>query len=173
MLAWRTHPDVNRWMLSTTVDADRYRTAWLDSVDDPKDLSVMAVLGDRVVGTGSLEVSDVMGQGARSAESPWADAQASLGYLLDPAVHGQGLGTELVLALLRLAFDDLGLHRVTAGCFADNVGSWRVMEKGGMRREQHGIQDSWHTDLGWIDGYTYAMVRSEWVEQSAGAANGL
>ena len=40
--------------------------------------------------------------------------------------------------------------------------SWRIMEKLGMRREQHGVQDSWHADLGWVDGYTYAMLRSEW-----------
>ena len=167
VLTWRTHPGVNRWMLSTSVDPDRYRKAWLDSVEDPLDHSVMVLLGERVVGTGSLEVSDAMGQGDRDPGVPWADAQASLGYLLDPAVHGQGLGTELMLALLSLAFDELGLHRVTAGCFADNLGSWRVMEKRGMRREQHGLQDSWHAELGWVDGYTYAILRTEWEGSDA------
>ncbi len=68
----------------------------------------------------------------------------------------------MAAALIEVAFGDLGLHRVTAGCFADNIASWRVMEKVGMRREQHGIQDSWHAELGWVDGYTYAMLRSEW-----------
>lgn len=29
-----------------------------------------------------------------------------------------------------------------------------------MRREQHGIEDSWHADLGWVDGYQYAMLTS-------------
>lgn len=62
----------------------------------------------------------------------------------------------------RLAFDDLGLHRVTAGCFADNTASWRVMEKVGMRREQHGVRDSWHASLGWLDGYTCAILAEEW-----------
>ena len=41
------------------------------------------------------------------------------------------------------------------------VASWRVMEKAGMRREQHGIRDSWYADLGWIDGYTYAVLADE------------
>lgn len=31
-----------------------------------------------------------------------------------------------------------------------------------MRREQHGVKDSWHADLGWIDGYTYGILREEW-----------
>ena len=69
-------------------------------------------------------------------------SEGLLGYLLDPAHHGNGYATEMVGAALDLAFGALGLHRVTAGCFADNVASWRVMEKAGMRREQHGIRDS-------------------------------
>jgi len=36
------------------------------------------------------------------------------------------------------------------------------MEKLGMRREQHGIRDSWHAELGWIDGFTYGILAEEW-----------
>jgi RimJ/RimL family protein N-acetyltransferase len=38
------------------------------------------------------------------------------------------------------------------------------MEKLGMRREQHGVKDSFHTELGWVDGYTYALLAEEWRE---------
>lgn len=162
VLRWRAHPDVTQWLLRTTIDPLAYRRAWLDSVDDPGDHSAMVLLDGVVVGTASLEVKDSMGQGSKAGDSPWNASEASIGYLLDPVVHGRGLGTEVVAALLALAFTDLGLHRVTAGCFADNIGSWRVMEKCGMRREQHGIKDSWHAQHGWIDGYTYAMLKEEW-----------
>jgi len=37
-----------------------------------------------------------------------------------------------------------------------------VGEKVGMRREQHGVGDSWHAELGWLDGYTYALLEDEW-----------
>ena len=141
------------------VDPEGYRTAWLAGVDDPLDHSVVALDGDVLVGTVSLEVRDGMGQGS---DSPAVRSEASLGYLLDPAHHGRGYATEMVRAALDLAFGELGLHRVTAGCFADNVASWRVMEKAGMRREQHGIRDSWHAELGWVDGYTYAVLADEW-----------
>ena len=30
-----------------------------------------------------------------------------------------------------------------------------------MRREQHGVRDSWHAELGWIDGVTYALLSDE------------
>ena len=99
-----------------------------------------------------------MGQGP---ESPARGSEGLLGYLVDPAHHGRGYATEIARAALDLAFGDLGLHRVTAGCFADNVASWRVMEKVGMRREQHGIRDGWHAELGWVDGFTYAVLADE------------
>ncbi|MGW4930115.1 hypothetical protein ACWEOH_13255 [Agromyces sp. NPDC004153] len=38
-----------------------------------------------------------------------------------------------------------------------------MMEKLGMRREQHGVKDSWHAELGWVDGFTYGILADEWV----------
>ena len=158
VLAWRNHPDVTRWLLHTEVDPVAYRDLWRSGADDPRDHAVVAVADGAVVGTLSVEVGDGMGQGH---ESPARGSEGSLGYLLDPAHHGRGYATEMVRAALDLAFGDLGLHRVTAGCFADNVASWRVMEKAGMRREQHGVRDSWHAELGWVDGFTYAVLADE------------
>jgi RimJ/RimL family protein N-acetyltransferase len=161
VLGWRNRPEVTRWLLRTMVDPDAFRAAWLASVDDPNDHSVVAELDGVVIGTGSLDVRDGMGQVQGDA---WRRAEGLLGYLIDPAHAGNGYATDIAAALLELAFAELDLHRVTAGCFADNVASWRVMEKLGMRREQHGVRDSWHAELGWVDGYTYAILAEEWRE---------
>jgi RimJ/RimL family protein N-acetyltransferase len=161
VLEWRMRPEVTNWLLRTTVDPDAFRRAWLDGVDDRDDHSAIAFVGDEIVGTASLWITDAMGQ-SHVDPGPWRRAEAGIGYLIDPAHAGHGYATEIATALLELAFNDLGLHRVTAGCFADNVASWRVMEKVGMRREQHGVGDSWHAELGWIDGYTYAILDDEW-----------
>ena len=159
VLVWRNRPEVTRWLLRTTVDPEAFRKVWLDSVEDPDQHAVVAVLDDVVIGTGSLDVHDGMGQFDGDV---WRRSEGLLGYLIDPAHAGSGHATEIARALLDLAFAELGLHRVTAGCFADNVASWRVMEKLGMRREQHGVGDSWHAELGWIDGFTYAILAEEW-----------
>jgi RimJ/RimL family protein N-acetyltransferase len=159
VLVWRNRPEVTRWLLRTTVDSEAFRRAWLDSVEDPDQHAVVAVLDDVVVGTGSLDVLDGMGQ---IEGDVWRRSEGLLGYLIDPAYAGNGYATHIARALLDLAFTELGLHRVTAGCFADNRASWRVMEKLGMRREQHGVRDSWHAELGWIDGFTYAILAEEW-----------
>ena len=159
VLSWRNDPDVIRWLLRTTVDPEKFRTAWLDSVDDPDQHTAVALCDGVVVGTGSLDVRDGIGQFDGDV---WRRAEGLLGYMIDPAHAGRGYATAIARALLEIAFADLGLRRVTAECFADNVASWRVMEKLGMRREQHGVRDSWHAELGWIDGYTYAILAEEW-----------
>ncbi|MFK4728074.1 GNAT family N-acetyltransferase [Agromyces mediolanus] len=161
VLEWRNDPEVTRWLLKTTVEPEAFRTSWLDGVADPADHSGIAMLGDEVVGTASLWLSDGMGQ-SHVPDGPWRSAEAGIGYLVAPGYAGRGYATELGRAMLALAFDELGVHRVTAGCYAENVGSWRVMEKLGMRREQHGLRDSWHAELGWVDGYSYAMLAEEW-----------
>ncbi|WP_307812762.1 GNAT family protein [Phycicoccus sp. CSK15P-2] len=158
LLAWRNRPEVSRWLLRTHADEDAMRES-LRGPADPDDHSFVALLGDAVVGAGYLHVRDGMGQ---DGETEHARAEALLGWNVSPSHWGRGIGTRVARALLDVAFGELRLHRVTAGCFADNVASWRVMEKAGMRREQHGVQDSWHAQLGWVDGYTYAMLRSEW-----------
>lgn len=164
VLTWRNSPEVTRWLLRTVVDPQEFKRNWLEEEDD--DVAVVALVDDQVVGSGSLGISDAMGQ-MHAGESLWSRAQGGLGYTIDPAHAGRGYATHLARALLSIAFDDLGLHRVTAGCFADNLPSWRVMERLGMRREQHGIKDSWHAEHGWLDGYTYAILREEWRGRNA------
>ena len=88
--------------------------------------------------------------------------QAELGWTLDPALGGHGYATEAVAELVRLCFEELGLRRVVASCFADNTPSWRLMERLGMRREQVTVRESLHRELGWVDGLGYALLADEW-----------
>ena len=132
----------------------------LDATDDPLDHTSIVLLAGRAVAIAHLEIRDGSGQDGHEPE--YEQSEALLGYLVDPAYAGRGIATAVATALLAQAFGELGLRRVTAGCFADNVASWRVMEKVGMRREHHGVRDSFHADLGWVDGYTYAILADEW-----------
>lgn len=64
-----------------------------------------------------------------------AAQMATLGYWLDEAMRGQGLMAEAVGRLSQYAFDDLGLHRLQAGCLPENRASQRVLEKNGFHAE--------------------------------------
>jgi RimJ/RimL family protein N-acetyltransferase len=101
--------------------------------------------------------------------------EANIGYELNPRDWGQGYATEAAGAILRFGFKKLRLHRVWAECVVDNAGSWRVMEKLGMRREAHFHEHQWFRGR-WWDTYIYAVLANEWNDggnrqQAAGNRN--
>lgn len=157
MLSFRTDEQVNWFMLSTDVEPAVFRREWLAVPSSNSDFSCVAEVDGQVVAIGFLEVVAGMGQPGMPEGS-----EGMIGYIVDPRYAGRGYATQLAKGLLTAGFGHLGLRRVSAGCFADNRGSVRVLEKAGMRREQHGIQDSWHARLGWIDGFTYGLLAAEW-----------
>ena len=57
---------------------------------------------------------------------------AELGYRLRVSAWGRGYATEGARALVRTAFDELGVERVFAQTMAVNSASRRVMEKAGL-----------------------------------------
>lgn len=56
----------------------------------------------------------------------------SLGYWIDSRETGQGLMTSAVAAVVELARDQLGLHRLDAGTLVHNVASQRVLVRNGF-----------------------------------------
>lgn len=160
ILQYRNLPDVARWLLRTEVDPDAFRAAWLGAADDPHDHGVAVVLDGVVIGTVSLDVVDGMGQPGMPPRT-----EARLGYIFDPAYAGNGYATEAVTAMVAYAFERLGVRRITAGCFAGNLPSVRLLERIGMSCEQHGIGDSWHAEHGWVDGFTCAVPADSWHDR--------
>ncbi len=154
----RSRPDVSEWLTSDAADRIRY----VERFADPGRLAKTLVVehDGAVVGDLMLTIEDGW------AQSEVADrargVQAELGWVVDPAYAGLGFATEAARALLRICFDDLGLRRVTAGCFAANTASWRLMERIGMRRELHTLRESLHRSGEWLDGYGYALLAEEW-----------
>jgi [ribosomal protein S5]-alanine N-acetyltransferase len=58
-----------------------------------------------------------------------------IGYWCAPAARGRGVVTRALRLLSRYAFDELALLRLELITDPDNVGSQRVAEKAGYRRE--------------------------------------
>jgi len=63
-----------------------------------------------------------------------ASQSASLGYWLAQAFGGRGLATAAVRDIVRVAFTELGLHRIQADTLVDNEASQRVLERNGFVR---------------------------------------
>lgn len=155
--SYRSLPEVTRWLGRRPRDRDDLAASLLA---DPEEPALVVELEGRVVGDLMVRVGD--GWAQSDVREQAVRSQAELGWVLAPAVQGRGLAREVVTELLDVCFVGLGVRRVTAVCFADNEPSWRLMEKLGMRREGHSVQDALHADLGWLDGYTYAILATEW-----------
>ena len=147
-------PEMVRWLYedaARTVEDDR---PWLEgrirrvrfglSGDG---LGFAAVRDGTVIGDLSLTLT--------SAEH----RQGEIGFLVHPAHQGRGYATEAAAALLELAFGTFALHRVVGRLEARNLASARVLEKVGMRREAHLVENElvkgeWQSEL------VYAALRA-------------
>lgn len=150
------HPESSRWTPRQFAVIGDY----LESVPQRLPKTVVVERDGVLIGDLMLDLKDAWHQA--ELVQPALGAEANLGWVLDPGEHGQGIGTEVVRALIGICFEQLGVRRVTADCFAANTASWKIMERVGMRREIATRESSLHRDGRWYDDYGYAMLRAEW-----------
>ena len=82
---------------------------------------------------------------------------ASLGYWVDGRAGGRGLATAAVAETVRIAFRELGLHRIDASTLVDNVRSQRVLAKNGF--QQYGLAPRYlKIDGDWRDHILYQLL---------------
>ncbi|MFI6046664.1 GNAT family N-acetyltransferase [Nocardia sp. NPDC051321] len=162
MFAYKSQPDVCRYLpyepMSRAQVAERIAGVWsrteLTEVGQGLNLCVEEKATGRLLGDVVLF---------------WRDAEnrtGEIGYVFSPDVAGHGYATEAARALLRLGFDGLSLHRITAHLDPRNHASARVLERLGMRREAVHLQDLWFKGE-WGDTLIYAMLEQEWRGESA------
>lgn len=73
---------------------------------------------------------------------------------------GRGIGSRALRLAALYARRDLGLHKLTAGCYADNPASIRAFEKAGFIRE--GLARSeWLSGDAYVDGVRLGLLLEE------------
>ncbi|OZF26168.1 GNAT family protein [Rhodococcus sp. 14-2483-1-2] len=111
------------WGPNTVEDTHEFLDDAVAVVDGRYQLAILS--GGVVVGSAAVwTTSTVHGTG-------------ELGFTLHRDFWGRGYGTLVAQELVRLGFHRLGLERVAATCRPENIGSARVLEKSGFRREGH------------------------------------
>jgi RimJ/RimL family protein N-acetyltransferase len=109
--------------------------------------------------------------------------EVELGYRLRRAAWGKGYATEGAHALIRKGFGELGVQRVVATTYQDNLASRRVMEKAGLTlvrtfritAAELAAAGTFQVDTAddptgaWDgDDVEYALSRADWERQEAG-----
>lgn len=164
--SWQSDPRVSEWMPRRATDQAVFVAGFIQNLQQ----TLVASHGDQIVASAKLALQNCWAQDEIAEQA--ANTEAEIGWALDPQFQGQGLGTELAAELLAVCFEELGLHRVVAVCFAANVASARIMEKVGMRREAHFRGDSLHRSGEWCDSFSYAMLDAEWKSAKTGLTSG-
>jgi RimJ/RimL family protein N-acetyltransferase len=99
----------------------------------------------------------------------WAsalDRQGEVGFAFAREHHGHGYATEAAAAMLRLGFDELGLHRITAVCIEQNEASARVLQRLGFSRQGRMV-DSVFFKGQWATQLLFALTEDEWRGRTA------
>lgn len=124
--------------------------------------------GDAIFVTATLRET---GEAVGEAVLAWVSEQhgtGEVGFTLRPESQGHGYASEMATEMLRLGFEAAGLHRVIGRCDARNTASSAVLERLGMRREAHLVQNEWVKGE-WCDELVYAMLAAEWRAGTIGA----
>ena len=154
----QSRPEVARYLYWSPRDRrgaadslrEKLKCARIEVEGDILNLAVVRASGGPVIGDMMLHYV--------SAEH----RQAEIGYIIHPDAQGEGLATEAARALVDLSFRELGAHRVFGQIDARNTASARVLERVGMRREAHLVENEWVKGE-WTDEVIYAVLADEWV----------
>jgi len=106
-----------------------------------------------------LEDDSLMG-GCRMHVEDASNKMVSIGMALIPAYWSQGFGTEIGGLLFRLAFEQLGMHRIEALIEPSNERSLGLVKKAGFTRE--GMLRERILDETWIDTEVWSLLEDEW-----------
>jgi ribosomal-protein-alanine N-acetyltransferase len=96
--------------------------------------------------------------------------RAEVSYKIFPEHWNKGYATNALKALIQFGFEDLGLHRIEAGCAVENIGSVKVLEKSGMTREGR-CRQLLPLSTGWSDNFEYAILENDLPLAESSAAS--
>jgi RimJ/RimL family protein N-acetyltransferase len=153
----RSREDVLRWLYFEAPTEEQTR-AWIEGIlARPPETGTTFVVELRDSG-------EVVGHLTMSVDPD--NRQGEIGFIFHPDHQGRGYATEASRALVDHAFEHYGLHRLYGRLEPRNEASARVLEKLGMRREAHLIENEWVKGE-WQSEAVYALLAREWSAANA------
>ncbi|MFT5788379.1 MAG: RimJ/RimL family protein N-acetyltransferase [Shewanella sp.] len=89
-------------------------------------------------------------------------SQIEVGYMMHDSCHGRGYASESLSAIIDWACLSYSPHKFVAYCVEANVGSAKVLEKCGFKREGL-LRDNCKVGEQWFDDYIFGLLVAERV----------
>ncbi len=157
LFAYRRRTDVCRYVpfepMTREVIRERLASHWANTELTAEGQAL--TLGVEVAETGDLVGDVVLFWHSRE------HGGGELGYVVNPDFGGHGYATEAAHALLRLGFDELGLHRIIARVDERNESSAKLARRLGMREEARLVHNEFFKGE-WTTELNFAMLADEW-----------
>ncbi|MFD1737816.1 GNAT family N-acetyltransferase [Bacillus salitolerans] len=124
---------------------------FIEKVNEAGDLVIFAIVlkdSNSLIGIINIKITE-------------SHKRGELGYWVGKPYWSHGYGTEAAKAMLALGFETIELNKIYAQAFSTNPGSWRIMEKIGLKHEgvlrQHVARFGEYHDLS-----QYGLLRDEY-----------
>lgn len=154
MRQWRNSPEVARYMYTDHFITPEEHDAWFRSIlNNPSCRYWIIEWNGRGVGVAHIYAID-----RRHRRCSWGL------YLASPEVRGQGVGAAVQYLVLRHAFEDLGLNKVSCEALAGNQRALALYRNFGFQEEgrlrEHVIKNGRPADV-----VLLALLRAQWERQ--------
>jgi ribosomal-protein-alanine N-acetyltransferase len=134
---WMNDPEVSRYLETRFVPQSMEKiAAYVTAMGQTSDSVFLAI----VVKDGARHIGNI-----KLGPIDWVHRRADIALVIGDKISDYAFGT-------------LGLHKVTAGCYANNVGSAKAFAKAGFAREGVRLQQ-YFCDGGYVDEILLGRVR--------------
>ncbi len=155
LVGWNSTPEFLRQWAGDTF------THPLDAAQVEEHLKQTAAAGDLVFKAVERESGQAVGHiELRSIEREHRKARIAR-VLVGAENRGRGIGTQMMEAVLRIGFEQLGLHRMELGVYDFNTAAIACYEKVGFKKEGL-LRDVTRMGEGYWSLWTMSILEDEW-----------
>lgn len=139
------------WYAHEKIEDTRAYAGYMAGRDELSDYNWVIELDHKIVGSINVCYSDDCLE------------MAGIAYVLGYEYWGKGYITEAAKAVIRFLFNEVNYRKIIAGCDSENIGSSKVLEKIGMKREAVLREHIKRKDGTWGDDFQYGLLKREFV----------
>jgi RimJ/RimL family protein N-acetyltransferase len=132
---WANNPEIQYWLGGWHFPTNKNdQQKWFDNLSVGSVNQRFAIEVEKLGMIGTANIVDI----------DWKNKNAFHGMLLgDKDIRGKGYGVDTVMAIMKFAFEELGLNRLDGSMISYNEGSLKMyIEKCGWKKE--GVQRNWY-----------------------------